>query len=234
MELIPVLDLAGGVAVHARRGERERYRPVESRLAPGTADPLELCRAFRDLGFTTVYVADLEAIAGRGDHQPLVARIRSETGLRVLLDRGLQRASQVVPWEVEQVVVGSESLAGLDELRALAGALFSLDLRGGRVLAASPDLAALSPLELLGRVAESGLSRALLIDLDAVGSEAGPNLPLLAAARQAVPGMALWAGGGVRGQADLERLAEAGAAGALLATCLHTGALSPQEIRRWL
>ena len=37
MQIIPVLDLAGGVAVHARAGDRSRYAPVTSALAPDRA-----------------------------------------------------------------------------------------------------------------------------------------------------------------------------------------------------
>ena len=39
MRVIPVIDLKGGVAVHAVRGERERYRPLRSRIADGS-DPV--------------------------------------------------------------------------------------------------------------------------------------------------------------------------------------------------
>jgi len=48
MRVIPVIDLKGGVAVHAVRGERERYRPVRSRIAAGS-DPVELTRSVRAL-----------------------------------------------------------------------------------------------------------------------------------------------------------------------------------------
>ena len=68
MRVIPVIDLKGGVAVHAVRGERERYRPVRSRIAAGS-DPVELTRAVRDrFGLDEVYVADLDAIAGAPGH----------------------------------------------------------------------------------------------------------------------------------------------------------------------
>jgi phosphoribosylformimino-5-aminoimidazole carboxamide ribotide isomerase len=243
MILLPVLDLAGGVAVHARRGQRDRYRPVESRLAPGSSDPLQLCRTLRSLGFTAVYIADLDAITGRGEHGSTIAGIRRETGLSILLDTGVRTAADcaaLLDTGVEQVLVGSETVADLPELAAmvrLAGAdrlMFSLDLRGGRVLAASPALAAMEPVALLGRARECGINRAVTIDLDAVGSEAGPNLALISAARCAVPGCALLAGGGVRGAADLRLLEAAGAAGCLIATCLHTGALRPDELRGYL
>jgi histidine biosynthesis protein len=44
------------------------------------------------------------------------------------------------------------------------------------------------------------------------------------------PELELLAGGGVRDVADLRALADAGAAGALLATALHGGAIGPGEL----
>ena len=50
MELIPVLDLAHGVAVHAIGGDRSRYEPVRSELARGAeGDPMALAGAYRTL-----------------------------------------------------------------------------------------------------------------------------------------------------------------------------------------
>jgi phosphoribosylformimino-5-aminoimidazole carboxamide ribotide isomerase len=239
MELIPVLDLAGGVAVHARRGERERYRPVESRLAPGTADPLVLCRAFRKVGFRTVYVADLDAIAGRGSHADLTGRIAQETGLRVMLDCGV-RSSADLPGGVAEVVVGSETLRSLSDLRAMvrtagrARLTFSLDLKQGQVLSPDERLARLPPLHALSEAVEAGVTRTILLDLSAVGSGAGPNLDLLGRACAVMPRVQLLAGGGVRDVHDLAELRAAGAYGALVATCLHTGAISGEELQPWL
>ena len=65
MRVVPVIDLKDGTAVHAVRGERERYRPVNSTLAGDDGDPLALARAFRSaLGLDELYVADLDAIGG--------------------------------------------------------------------------------------------------------------------------------------------------------------------------
>ena len=43
MEVIPVLDLKGGVVVHARMGQRDQYRPIETPLAP-TSKPADVAR----------------------------------------------------------------------------------------------------------------------------------------------------------------------------------------------
>src|SRR5207247_8071355 len=68
MQVIGVLDLLGGLAVHARAGRRESYAPVAtiagSRIEPG--DALAVARAYVDrLGLTDLYAADLDAILGR-------------------------------------------------------------------------------------------------------------------------------------------------------------------------
>jgi len=47
----------------------------------------------------------------------------------------------------------------------------------------------------------------------------------------AFPGLELLAGGGVRDAGDLRALADAGAAGALVATALHRGVIGPRELR---
>ena len=63
MRVVGVIDLKDGMAVHAVRGERERYRAVSSVITPDGGDPLALARAFRSqLGLEELYVADLDAI----------------------------------------------------------------------------------------------------------------------------------------------------------------------------
>jgi phosphoribosylformimino-5-aminoimidazole carboxamide ribotide isomerase len=47
-----------------------------------------------------------------------------------------------------------------------------------------------------------------------------------------VPDVDLLAGGGVRGLDDLEQLARIGCAGALVATTIHQGILTPAEVAR--
>ena len=69
MDVIPVIDLKGGVVVHARRGDRARYRPIESPLSP-TATPLDVVTGLMALHpFRRLYIADLDAIGGTGDNR---------------------------------------------------------------------------------------------------------------------------------------------------------------------
>ena len=141
MRVIPVIDLKGGAAVHAVRGQRERYRPLRRGLVAGS-DPLRVARAFREeLGLDELYVADLDAIAGGSHHREVVAALAREA--RVMVDAGVTGVAAVRPLlelGAARVVIGTETLAdpaALGRLRAElpdAPLVLSLDHRGDRVL----------------------------------------------------------------------------------------------------
>src|SRR6478609_5866973 len=83
MQIIPVLDLAQGVAMWAQAGNRARYEPVASALVPdAVGDPVALMRAFRRrLGASACYVADLDAIQGGAIQRAMIRELAQlETG----------------------------------------------------------------------------------------------------------------------------------------------------------
>ena len=229
MRVVPVIDLKGGTAVHAIRGERERYRPV--------GDALSLARTFRDaLGLDELYVADLDAIGGNGEQHAIIAALAREA--RVMVDAGVSepdRARALLDLGAHRVVVGTETLTGADALDRLLAELgevvLSVDLRDGRALSRDPRLAGLPALDAVARLHRAGLREVIVLDLARVGSGMGPDIRLIAELHAAFPGLALLAGGGVRDADDLRALADAGAAGALVATALHRGVIGPRELR---
>jgi phosphoribosylformimino-5-aminoimidazole carboxamide ribotide isomerase len=238
MRVIPVIDLKGGVAVHAVRGDRERYRPLRSRIAEG-ADPVRLARAVRErLGLDELYVADLDAIGG-DQGSPVVVEALAREG-RVMVDAGSAAAAAVaglLALGVARVVIGTESLPGAAAFRQLrddlpdAPLVLSLDLRGGRVVSPDPALSGAAPVDALARFVDAGAREAIVLDLARVGSGAGPDAALLEKLHARFPDVELLAGGGVRHVADLRALAGAGASGALVATALHDGAIDAGELR---
>jgi phosphoribosylformimino-5-aminoimidazole carboxamide ribotide isomerase len=233
MRVIGVIDLKDGVAVHAVRGERQRYRPVRSGLLDG-ADPVDVARALRDrLGLRELYVADLDAIAGVGSHDETLRALAVEADLMV--DAGAGDAAgveRVLSLGAARVIVGTETLvdaAAFAEL-PLDRLVLSLDMRAGHVLARDPELATLGPGEALARLTRAGLREAIVLDLARVGSGEGPDVELVRELHGRFPQLALLAGGGVRDAADLSALARAGAAGALVATALHSGAIGRDDL----
>jgi len=202
------------MAVHAVRGERERYRPI--------GDPLSVARSFR---LDELYVADLDAITGDGENDGVIRALAHEA--RVMVDAGVsapERARALLDLGVHRVVVGTETLADADALdRLLPEAVLSVDLREGHALSPDPRLAGLPALDAVALLHRPGLREVIVLDLARVGSGAGPDVALIAAIHAAFPDLILLAGGGVRDAEDLRALADAGAAGALVATALHRG-----------
>jgi phosphoribosylformimino-5-aminoimidazole carboxamide ribotide isomerase len=235
MRVVPVIDLKGGAAVHAVRGERERYRAVRGVLG---SDPLALARAFRDeLGLEELYVADLDAISGEGEHSAHIGALAREA--RVMVDAGVsepERAQALLELGAHRVVIGTETLTGSEALDRLLDALpegavvLSADLRDGRVLSPDPQLTDVPALDAVARLHRVGLHEAIVLDLARVGSGAGPDVAMIAEIHAARPDLELLAGGGVRNVADLRALGDAGAAGALVATALHRGVIGPDEL----
>ena len=137
MRVVGVIDLKGGAAVHAVRGERERYRPL--------GDPLALARRF---GLEELYVADLDAITGGAVQNEIIAALAREA--RVMVDAGASDPQRLLDLGVHRVVVGTETLADADAL--LPDAVLSVDLRDGRTLSPDPRLADLPALDALARL----------------------------------------------------------------------------------
>ena len=137
---------------------------------------------------------------------------------------------------VARVVIGTESLPGVEAFRRLRAELpdaplvLSLDLRGGRLLSPDPELEGIAASDALARFVEAGAGEAIVLDLMRVGSGEGPGVALLAELHAGFPDVGLLAGGGVRHAADLHELAGAGVSGALVATALHGGAIAPGEL----
>jgi phosphoribosylformimino-5-aminoimidazole carboxamide ribotide isomerase len=228
MAIIPVIDLMGGVVVHARRGDRDNYRPIESRLCP-SAEPAAIVAALLELHpFETFYVADLDAIRGTGDHFPVLTRLRHRfPGIAWWLDAGISdgaRLQDLRARDLATLVVGTESMRDASMLTPYGASqemILSMDYRGDQFL---------GPRE-VERLSTLWPTRVLAMNLARVGSNLGPDLELIdRLAVQGSPGLAVFAAGGIRGLEDLQALQKTRACGALVATALHSGRLTAREL----
>lgn len=223
--IVPVLDLKGGQVVHARAGERARYQPIQSMLAAGSEPRAVLDGLLSLAPFRRVYIADLDAIEGQGDHRPLIADLaRRYRDVAFWLDGGFVGAAEAAAALAAGAmpVLGSESLpneaALSDAVTRLgkANCVLSLDYRGERFV--GPAAIETSP--------ELWPDQIIAMTLARVGSGAGPDIARLAALQRTAGARQLFAAGGVRDVADLARLAAMGVAGALVASALHDGRLT--------
>jgi HisA/HisF family protein len=227
--IIPVLDLKAGRIVHARAGDRARYRPIRTPLAKTSAPPDVLAGLLSLAPFRRLYIADLDAIEGSANNADAIAKLaRLHPTLEIWVDCGLTSAEAAIGAAGPAIVpvLGSESLPAAATLAAARAGLgdghcvLSLDYRGGQFVgpAALETSSALWP------------DNVIVMSLARVGTDLGPDFERLAAIKARAGNRPIWAAGGVRGSQDLERLAAMGLAGALVASALHDGRLAPEAL----
>ena len=205
MDIIPVLDLARGVAVRAQAGDRARYAPVESALMPSAVgDAVALLRAFRArLGATTCYIADLDAIQGGAVQRTMLRELAQlETGFAgsIMVDAGAhtpESTLEVMACGASQVVIGLETLRAFTHLAQIVRlmgeeqVIFSVDLRLGSPILHSALHYALGALpvalSLAAQAVEAGVSTLLVLDLAVLHRESRTM-----AVRQALAWTVVW------------------------------------------
>ncbi len=239
MKVIPVVDILGGVAVHAVKGRRSEYQPLKSVLCP-SADPLAVASAFKALGFRELYIADLDAIMTGHPNFSILKHIADATGLSLMVDAGvadLERAGKLLANHVSKIAIGTETLPHIDfvgeAVRFLGKerVIVSLDLKGGKVLSGFELGKFSNPLELLREFYGMGIGQIIVLDLARVGSGEGVNTLLLKEILK-FQGLEVLAGGGVRDITDLVELQNTNVHGVLIATALHSGKISLKELKQ--
>lgn len=230
MQLIPVIDLMHGQAVRAIRGDRASYRPVQSRLCEGS-DPVTVARALcAHCDSQRLYVADLDALTGGQAQVEVLQRLlQALPEVELWVDAGFadaqaaQALRERLGADAARVVTifASESLPSREALARCCAerqaSVLSLDRRDGRRIDAAGcwDTPSLWP------------ERVIVMTLERVGADAGPDLETLREVQVRAPDTKLIGAGGIRGESDLAAAAAAGAHAWLVASALHDGRLPP-------
>ncbi|MCK8519363.1 HisA/HisF-related TIM barrel protein [Methanoculleus sp. 7T] len=222
MELILAVDLAGGLVVHGKSGNRAGYRPLTWGLAP-SAEPETYLSALQP---RYLYIADLESIQGRTPQDNLVRRCAAMVE-RCYLDRGFRSPAECTAVAGVTPVVGTETAAAtIEDLREYRGGYLSIDIKGGRVLPWG-----IRPAEMLRRAATMSFEGCIILNIAAVGTEQGLVREDLEEMRACYPGRLLY-GGGVAGVDDIRLLSDVGFDGAIIATAVHRGTVPLEWVRR--
>ena len=237
MKIIPVIDILGSLAVHAVRGERNQYKPLKGVLC-ASSDPLDVASTFKKLGFAELYTADLDAILENQPNLGLIKQITESTGLKLMVDAGvtdLKRAKALLANHASQIIIGTETLRSTafveEAVRSLGSdcVVVSLDLKNSLVLGHfATNLP--EPLDLLKEFQKMGVAQVIVLDLARVGSHEGVDVPFLKTVLESLD-LEVFVGGGVRNLADLKELETLGVSGVLLATALHSGKLTIDELK---
>ena len=238
MKIIPVIDVLNGIAVHGIKGERKRYQPLSSILY-SSSEPVELASVFDSLGFTDLYLADLDAILGKSANFNIYNEIITKTSLDLMVDTGVSdiaTADEVLATGVSKIVIGTETLERLDFVSHAVNTfgndriVVSIDQKEGKILSLSDSIISMDVLSIAQKLVDLGVSQIILLDLDRVGTEYGTNQELLRTILD-VTKVDLLVGGGITSLQELIELKNLDIYGALVATVLHKGKLTIDELK---
>jgi phosphoribosylformimino-5-aminoimidazole carboxamide ribotide isomerase len=226
-EVIPVIDVMGGLVVHARFGDRAHYRPIRSRLCDSPRIEDVVSALLELFSFRRLYVADLDALLGKPQQLGAIDAVRRVAPkLALWIDAAIRTVPELSAIrERGTPVLATEALtvSSAEQLLAICPtAVLSIDYAGDGLIGEPAFLERLKTWP--AHVIAMGLSR--------VGSGLGPDLKPIEALRGLAPQSRLYVAGGVRNALDLQQCRTAGAAGALVASALHDGRIGPADLER--
>ncbi|VVB88354.1 Histidine biosynthesis protein [uncultured archaeon] len=227
--IIFVLDILKGNGVHAIRGERAKYQPVQSKVC-SSSNPLEIVSALKP---AEVYIADLDRLQRFGDNFELIKRISAKA--KTMVDIGAENMDDVRKCaEIANTVILGTETGSLDLIKTAAkqfpgGINVSIDIKNGEVLTKDRNTM-MEPHELVKLLNGYDIRDIIILELNKVGTGAGIDTDFLRSVAELSTHSVLL-GGGIKDMADINALKEIGVSGALVATAVHEGRIPVKVIR---
>ncbi len=255
--VIPVLDIMIGQVVWAKGGQRHEYRPVDSKLIQDS-NPVNVARAvFNQTGCDWLYVADIDSFAGAHPNWASYDALM-DAGFKLLIDadwisndridEAISKFAHAKYADGIILIVSTETIAAIEQFEVLKKVMdagidvcFSIDMQGDHVIAKAPEVAALTPLQLVHEAYQQGVRNFILLNLETVGTGSGIDgveMETSAFDRKAfiseiaseLPDVRLISGGGVRDHADCQAFLTAGCQQVLVASAIFDCRITPDEV----
>lgn len=220
--IIFVIDLLNGSVVHAVKGERSKYKPIQGSMICDSSDPFEMTSGVKP---RELYIADLDHIQGIGDNFGIIKKMSGKT--KTMVDIGVKNIDDVQKCAeiADTVIIGTETASfKVIEYAALQFPCrinVSIDMKNGYVLTKDKTMEML-PEDLIRKMNEIKFKDIIMLDLGKVGTSAGIDEVFLKKIAE-ISSHNIIVGGGVKDVNDLKVLERSGIGGALAATALHNG-----------
>jgi phosphoribosylformimino-5-aminoimidazole carboxamide ribotide isomerase len=231
MQLIPAIDLRGGLCVRLRQGDYDRETVFGD-------DPAEMAARWESEGASRIHLVDLDgARSGQPVNVESVRRIISRVSVPCQLGGGVRDRATIAAWldaGLEQVIVGTQAVRNPDWLTEMARAypgrlILGLDAREGKVATQGwLETSTVDATTLAGRFDELPLAAIIYTDIARDGTLEGPNFEATRDLAEHVR-LPVIASGGVGSLDDLERLAALPVAGCIIGRALYEGQFSLRE-----
>ncbi len=220
--IIPVMDLKNGKAVSGKSGKRESYTPLKT-VFNKSSEPMSIARALKKSGFSRIYIADLDAIDGKGSNLEIVQEINNI--IPVMFDSGIRNFIEVqnILDKVEKVIIATETIENFDDIELIFSSfpkqnlVLSIDIKNGTVLSKNIKV---DFKDIVKKIEEIKPIEVILLDISRVGTENGVDHGLIKSFIDLDTDLIL--GGGIQVQ-DISDLHGLGIRKFLVGTALHSG-----------
>ena len=220
--IVFVTDLLGGRVVHAIKGEREKYQPVENSKVSNSPEPIEMISEIKP---KEVYIADLDRLQHTGNNFEVIKKISALT--KTMVNIGVEKNDDIEKClSIADTVILSSEASSFKIMRYASRnypgkTSITIDIKNGSILTKDEDLKK-EPKELVKLLNELNIKDIVIIDLSKVGTGAGFDEDFLHEIKDISKHNILF-GGGIRDMNDIDTLKEIGISGALVATAVHNG-----------
>jgi len=238
-KIIPVIDILNSKAVHAKKGERTKYKPLKSKLIQ-SSNPVEIIQLFKKkYGFNDFYVADLDSIINKNPNLLILKEILEISDMNIILDPGIVNLEDIYlfsRFKIKSLILGLETLKSItlidQSLQILDQnkIIISIDMYNGQILSRAKDIKNQNPLKLIKKIESLGIKNIILLDLFRVGQKIGGIPPLYLDLLHNFTGN-IFVGGGIKNYRDILDYKEQNFSGILIATALYDGTVDIEKLR---
>lgn len=237
MIVAPAVDVRGGRCVQLVGGD-------PTREAVSLDDPAAAARGWRDHGFETLHIVDLDAALGHGDNRDAIGRVFDEAPGDVQVGGGIRTDDDVTYWlerGASRVIVGTRAVNDPDwalrHAESYPGQIVvAADVRDGIVLRRGwTDASEWSLLDFLRRLEAAPFGGVLITDVGREGQLLGVDREWTRSVVERPTAsddrLRLLMSGGVADASDVHALADLGVDGVVIGMALYTGRINPNELQ---
>ena len=230
MLIIPVLDISQGVVVHAVRGERSLYKPIQSSISKDSKPESVLSSFFELYPFQTIYIADLDSIQGKDSQSELINKLAFDyKDCQFWLDAGIKQIYNKLDYKCSNIkfILGTENNFSLDEYDQLLQnnpeLILSLDFDKNGLMLNSEIL----------NYSSYWPKKVFVMMLNLIGSNKGIDKFTLEKSIKLNRTSELYSAGGIKDISNVHELTKMNMKGCLISTALHQKKITSIELNKY-
>jgi len=237
--IIPVLDILDSKAVHAKKGERAKYKPLNTKLIQ-SSNPIEIVKVLKQkFNFNEFYIADLDAIIKKKPNFEILLNILDIPNIKIMIDPGIINRDDLLMYSklnLNKLILGLETMENVEiikeslEIFGHNKIIVSIDMFQEKIISNIKQFKSQNPLQVIHTIENLGVKEVILLDLFRVSQKMGGIPPLYLEIRKIFNGNLL-VGGGIKDLNDLLMYKDNDFSGILIATALYDGSIDIEKVK---